>query len=114
MEDHAGLGSAILERVQQVDSIVPAVRHHHERYDGKGYPNGLTGKEIPLSARIIAIAEAYDAMVSDRSYKNTMTPDEAINELRRCAGTQFDPDLVELFVKILRSGFQPDKEQEAA
>ncbi len=102
VRSHAYLGSQILKRVQQMSSILPGVRHHHERYDGQGYPNGLSGKNIPLLARIIAIADAYDAMTSPRSYKDSMTPEQALCELERCAGSQFDPDLVQAFVDIMR------------
>lgn len=110
IENHAGLGSSILKRVQQMgNSISIGVKHHHERYDGKGYPNGLTGKNIPLFARIIAIADAFDAMTNARSYRQALTADEALEELRRCSGTQFDPELVEMFIDhVLR------EQQEAA
>ena len=101
IEDHAGLGSQILKRVQQMNSVLPGVKHHHERYDGKGYPSGLSGKNIPLLARIIAVADSYDAMTSCRSYKKALTHEEAILEMRRCAGTQFDPDVVEAFIEII-------------
>jgi len=103
IEDHPRIGSEILERVQQLNSIVPAVRHHHERYDGLGYPCGLAGKNIPLIARIIALADAYDAMVSDRTYRSALSSGEALEEIKRCAGTQFDPELVQMFVEIIQS-----------
>ena len=98
IENHADLGSKILKRVQQMGAIEPGVKYHHERYDGKGYPSGLAGKNIPLMARIIAIADAFDAMTNTRSYKQAMSFDDAIDELKRCAGTQFDPDLVDAFI----------------
>lgn len=102
IENHAGLGSRVLKRVQQMASIVPGVKHHHERFDGKGYPSGLAGADIPLLARIIAIADAYDAMTSSRPYRKAMSSDEALEEIRRSAGTQFDPELVELFIQAIR------------
>lgn len=108
IEDHAGLGAQILKRVQQMSSILPGVKHHHERYDGKGYPCGLSGKNIPLIARIIAVADSYDAMTSKRSYKPALTHEEAVREMRRCSGTQFDPDVVEAFIEII------NKQREAA
>lgn len=108
IENHAGLGSRMLKRVQQMSSIGPGVKHHHERYDGQGYPSGLSGKNIPLIARIIAIADAYDAMTNPRSYRRAMPRNEALAEIKRCAGTQFDPDLVDAFIKSFeRSGTQP-------
>ena len=108
IENHAGLGSKILKRVQQMGSIVPGVQHHHERYDGKGYPNGLSGKEIPLLARIIAIADAFDAMTNARSYRQAMKIDDAIEELKHCAGTQFDPELVESFVRMVEQSIREE------
>lgn len=98
---HPKLGADILERVQQMNSIVPGVKHHHERYDGKGYPDKLEGTRIPLFARIIAIADAFDAMTNTRSYRPALSVTDAINEIKRCAGTQFDPDLVKVFISYM-------------
>ncbi|MGH3051177.1 MAG: HD-GYP domain-containing protein, partial [Gaiellaceae bacterium] len=84
-----------------VDPIAQWVLHHHERWDGAGYPDGLRGTEIPLGARIIFVADAFDAMTSERVYRKPLTPDEALAELERCAGTQFDPAIVEAFAEEL-------------
>jgi diguanylate cyclase (GGDEF)-like protein/putative nucleotidyltransferase with HDIG domain len=102
IRSHAYLGAQILKRVQQMNSILPGVKHHHERFDGKGYPNGLTGEGIPLLARVIAIADAYDAMTSPRSYKASMSPEQALVEIQHCAGSQFDPELVRIFVEVMQ------------
>jgi HD-GYP domain-containing protein (c-di-GMP phosphodiesterase class II) len=82
-------------------TIAPLVRSSHERWDGGGYPDGLAGTEIPLGARIVAVCDSFDAMVSDRVYRRGMHLDEALAELRRCAGTQFDPDVVEAFTRAV-------------
>jgi HD-GYP domain-containing protein (c-di-GMP phosphodiesterase class II) len=74
------------------------IRHHHERWDGTGYPDGLAGEQIPLGARIIAVADAFDAMTSDRPYRTSMPAEEAVAELVRCSGTQFDARVVEVFL----------------
>lgn len=89
----------ILEPVKGIASILPAILHHHENYDGTGYPDGLKGEEIPLFARILSVADAYDSMTADRPYRQSPGKDYAISELRRCSGTQFDPELVESFLK---------------
>ncbi len=111
IENHPKIGSEILQKVQELSSIVPAVRHHHERFDGLGYPSGLAGKSIPLVARIIALADSYDAMVSDRTYRTALSREDALDEIKRCAGTQFDPELVEMFVDLVMSDNPADAEQ---
>ncbi|MEA2547446.1 MAG: hypothetical protein QOE42_44, partial [Chloroflexota bacterium] len=97
---HPRIGQVILEQAAALKDAVPIILHHHERYSGHGYPFGLRGNDIPLGARIVAIADAYDAMTNDRPYKRAMSHDAAIAELRRHAGTQFDPELVALFCDL--------------
>jgi diguanylate cyclase (GGDEF)-like protein/putative nucleotidyltransferase with HDIG domain len=96
LERHPQIGFRMLESLG-VDPVAEWVLHHHERWDGSGYPDGLPGERIPLGARIIFVADAYDAMTSERVYRRRVTPDEAVAELQRCAGTQFDPDIVDAF-----------------
>ena len=97
---HPRIGQVILEQAASLKEAVPIILHHHERYGGHGYPYGLRANEIPLGARIVAIADAYDAMTHDRPYKRAMSHENAIEELRRHAGTQFDPELVGLFCDL--------------
>jgi HD-GYP domain-containing protein (c-di-GMP phosphodiesterase class II) len=94
-------GARILEPLK-VKTIECIVRHHHEAYDGHGYPDNLRGEQIPLGARIIAVADAYHAMVSDRPYRKARTEEEALAELRRCRGTQFDPFVVDIFLRLMQ------------
>jgi diguanylate cyclase (GGDEF)-like protein len=97
---HPRIGQVILEQAAALKDAVPIILHHHERFAGHGYPYGLRANEIPLGARIVAIADAYDAMVNDRPYKRSISHQQAVGELRRHAGTQFDPELVELFCDL--------------
>ena len=101
MKRHAETGYRILSTANDMSEMAEYVLHHHERWDGKGYPKGLKGEAIPLESRIIAIADAYDAMTSDRPYREAISRDAAIEEIRKNAGTQFDPELVEIFLSIL-------------
>lgn len=98
IREHPDAGARILETIPFLDDIVNVVRYHHERWDGKGYPEGLAGEEIPYLARVLAVADAYDAMITDRPYRKAMPAEEARKELLDCAGTQFDPAIVALFV----------------
>ena len=100
LERHPQIGFRMLESLG-VDPVADWVLHHHERWDGMGYPDGLAGEEIPLGARIIFVVDAYDAMTSDRAYRGRLTPQEAVAELERCAGTQFDPEVVSVFAREL-------------
>ena len=95
---HVHLGVEIARRLRSADCVIPIIKHHHERYDGRGYPDGLVGVEIPRLAMVVSICDAYDAMTSDRPYRAAMTRDEALAELRQGAGTQWDPLLVALFL----------------
>jgi diguanylate cyclase (GGDEF)-like protein len=104
LERHSQIGFRMLESLG-VEPVAEWVLHHHERWDGMGYPDGMAGEEIPLGARIIFVADAYDAMTSDRAYRSRLTPREAVAELERCAGTQFDPEIVSVFAREL--GYAP-------
>lgn len=99
--NHPVLGKQILSMVSEFQNILDIVYLHHERMDGKGYPNGLTKDEIPLLARIITVADAYDAMLSERPYRKANTKEQTLEELKKCSGTQFDPKIVDVFSSIL-------------
>ncbi len=102
---HPTIGATILEPVAFPWEITPIVRHHHERWDGSGYPAGLAGEDIPFLARILTVADSHEAMVSDRPYRRGMAEADALAELRRCAGTQFDERVVACFCDaVLASG----------
>ncbi len=97
IKNHPAYGADILSQFKLIQNVIPSLYHHHERLDGKGYPDGLRGKAIPIGAKIIAIADAFEVMTSQRSYQKSRTPGQAIEELYAHAGTQFDAELVELF-----------------
>ena len=100
MRAHPAAGANILSPIKQLKDVIPGVRHHHENYDGTGYPDGLKGEEIPLLARIIAVSDAYDAMKADRPYRKGKDIDSIIAELKKRSGTQFDPKVIEVVLKI--------------
>lgn len=104
MRKHAEIGGNILSGNNMIDGLDEGAKYHHERYDGRGYPNGLKGEEIPEMARIIGIADAYDAMTSNRVYRRRLSNEKVISELKNCSGTQFDPKLAEIFVKMIEAG----------
>ena len=99
---HPIYGENILEPLCEIEQLTDYVRHHHERYDGKGYPDGLVGEEISLGARILCVVDAYDAMLSDRPYSSSKTAEQAFDELQKNAGTQFDPRIVKIFIETMR------------
>ena len=100
IKTHPELGEKLVEGIEKLSIISTWLKSHHERYDGKGYPEGLKGEDIPISARIIAIADTYDAMTSSRAYRAALPHEEAMAEISRCGGSQFDPKLSELFQSI--------------
>ncbi len=109
MEQHPLIGEAIVKPVRSLQRVVALVRHHHERYDGSGYPSHLKGDEIPFGARILSVADTYDAMITDRPYRKRLPLEEAKAELRKIAGSQLDPAVVDAFLKIVT-----DKEERLA
>ena len=102
IKSHTETGATILKHIKSLKHLVPAVYHHHERFDGDGYPQGVKGKDIPLHARIIAIADTFDAMTSNRPYRKALSFRTALSELERNKGIQFDPDITEIFLEILQ------------
>jgi putative nucleotidyltransferase with HDIG domain len=103
-DKHTQLGARMLARIRLWKDLAPIVHHHHECWDGHGYPDGLAGAAIPLEARIIAICDAYDTMTSDRSYKDAVTTADALNEIRLCSGSNYDPELVRVFESVIEPG----------
>jgi response regulator RpfG family c-di-GMP phosphodiesterase len=107
MREHVVAGSRLIEHIEFPWKLATIVRHHHERYDGLGYPDGLRGPEIPLGARILAVVDAYVAMISERPHRACLSREEALNELERQAGFQFDPEVVEVFMRVLEDRGTP-------
>ena len=110
IKNHPSIGAHILGASSIFNNIIPIVKHHHERFDGRGYPSGLKGEEIPYMARIAALADTFDAMTSRRSYRNALELDVVLAEIERCKGTQFDPELADVFLDILKNEFEKIKE----
>lgn len=102
MRKHPVVGEQMLSGIEFVGPALPIIRHHHERWDGKGYPDGLAGPDIPIGARIVAVCDAFDAMTSDRPYRRAAPHERAFQELLDCAGSHFDPDFAVLFVEVMR------------
>jgi len=101
---HPRLGTTIIGNIPNLVPCASSILHHHERWDGNGYPEGLKGEEIPIEARILAIADSFEAMSSARPYRPARSPEDVVKELRRCAGLQFDPELVQVFIGIIEAG----------
>ena len=104
MKSHPKNGYEILKDVQIQEDLAAGAHHHHERFDGKGYPDGLSGQNIPFVARIIAVADTFDAMSSNRPYRKKLPEDYIINEIKNCAGSQFDPAVVQKFLDLYEEG----------
>jgi response regulator RpfG family c-di-GMP phosphodiesterase len=104
MKKHVDIGYEILKDIPQLGSMLDYVLCHHERWDGRGYPCGLVAEEIPLAGRVVCVADSYDAMCSNRSYRNALSQEQAIAELERGSGTQFDPNIVDIFIPMVKAG----------
>jgi HD-GYP domain-containing protein (c-di-GMP phosphodiesterase class II) len=104
LKRHPDIAVNMLKDLKFLEKEIPYILHHHERYDGSGYPHGLRGREIPAGARIIAVADAFDAMISGRTYKKRLHFTETVEELKSGSGTQFAPEIVEVFLKLVKAG----------
>jgi putative nucleotidyltransferase with HDIG domain len=113
VRSHVQLGASMIEMLGEMHPIVPLIRHHHEAWDGSGYPDGLRGEEIPLISRIISVADMYDAMTSDRPYRSRRSQREAIDEIKRTTGTRLDPRVAEAFLSVLKD-IAPEQSKSAA
>ncbi len=110
IRSHPSIGVSILKHVEELKDCIAAVQYHHERFDGNGYPSGLKGDNIPIDARILAIADSFDAMTSARPYRNKpRTNAQALEEIQRCSGTQFDPNIVKIFEEIMTGSTEPEE-----
>ncbi len=102
IKSHPEMGVKIMGKVEFLEAIVPIILSHHERYDGRGYPQGLKGLDIPLLARIVSVVDTYDAMTTDRPYRKAMTIEEALKEINHCSGSQFDPEIAGHFIRMIQ------------
>lgn len=105
MKRHAEHGADILASVEGAESIIPIMLYHHERYDGQGYPAGLSGTGIPLFSRMLSVCDAFDAMTTNRCYRSPVTLEQCVAEIQHCAGTQFAPDLCKTFIRFIQDRF---------
>ncbi|HEX3454340.1 MAG TPA: HD-GYP domain-containing protein [Gaiellaceae bacterium] len=112
MRRHPEEGARMVAKVRSLRLAVPGVLYHHERWDGSGYPVGVEGEAIPAEARVLAVVDSFDAMTSDRPYRRAMTEQLAVAELERCAGSQFDPDVVRVFAEAWHDGSLADATQD--
>jgi putative nucleotidyltransferase with HDIG domain len=107
IREHPKIGARILLRMAALREAIPYVLYHHERWDGQGYPSGKAGEEIPVEARVLAVADAFDAMTSDRPYRQALSREDALAEVERCAGTQFDPKIASVFLEVFAEAELP-------
>ena len=115
IKEHPIVGATLVSQVKGFEQLIPIIRHHHERFDGAGYPGGLAGEEIPVEARILSVVDVFDALTHERSYRNALSREEAIGELERGAGTQFDPAVLKAFLALVeRRGEKPATPAQAA
>jgi HD-GYP domain-containing protein (c-di-GMP phosphodiesterase class II) len=108
VESHPVIGADLIAKIDALAHLVPIIRHHHERYDGTGYPDGLKGEDIPLFARILAVADSFEAMTAERAYRSGLSEEEAAAELKAGAGTQWDPAVIEVFLEVLEEQERQD------
>ena len=99
IKSHPSIGAKIIANISFYKPMIPCIKHHHEKFNGRGYPDGLAGEEIPLLPRIIAVADTYDAMTSTRPYRNALSKEKAVSILKEVAGTQLDAEIVDIFIK---------------
>jgi putative two-component system response regulator len=111
MRQHVLVGEEICRPLRSAHDLLPIIRHHHERWDGKGYPDELAGENIPITARIVAVCDSFDALISDRPYRKGLTHSDALATLQAGAGSQWDPELVRIFLTL---NSQPDSEAQTA
>jgi len=104
IKEHPQIGATILHPIKELDDAILGVRHHHERFDGHGYPDGLKGEEIPLIASIISVADTFDAMTTERPYRASLTRDDAVSQITKVSGKQLNPRISELFLELLKEG----------
>ena len=107
IKKHPEIGYRIASNIPELSNVAKYILYHHERWDGKGYPRGLKGKKIPLLCRILALADAFDAMISTRPYRKTMNRKQALAEIKRNSGSQFDPELAKLFIELVTTDAAP-------